>query len=312
MNIRQLVSVPVEFRLIVLAAACCLSLVVLTDAGSRLAAQQTVLWSPPVQNSVPQFQDPQWQVPLGQAAQLPLVQTLALGPQIVQPQPPNSVIGSLAWESPIAPVGESTEPPLGAPSSTQPTHRAIESEQIADEISSIRRQLGGGLSKQFSEITKYWRTEAQAQGNASHSEWDGLVKKGFRDEVRRLANDRASHDQANQVAQAPESPQTKFRDVRQSLSQRPQGAILDRPTMPQGLLGNDAAQAAYIARGFAATKPVPSPAEQLRGAARELDQMASQFETSGLYEQADQVRAQAQRFWLKSRKYPNPRPNWGG
>lgn len=43
--------------------------------------------------------------------------------------------------------------------------------------------------------------------------------------------------------------------------------------------------------------------DQLRNAARTLDQLASQFETSGLYEEADQVRAQAKTFWLKSRQF---------
>ena len=39
-----------------------------------------------------------------------------------------------------------------------------------------------------------------------------------------------------------------------------------------------------------------SPVDQLRTAASTLDQMAGQFENSGLYEEADQVRAQAQKL----------------
>lgn len=281
MNIRQLVPetrlFPVELRLIVLVAACCLSLAIPNDVD-KLSAQQIPFGTagPVSQAPVPQLQVPQSQlpqliaplVPPGQPTQVPLTQVPLTQPPNLPPQaipmqaaPPqqrdsvqlNSVFGSFIPGSP-SPRNQSSatsvktlEPPVGGPAANG---RAIGSALIADDISSIRQQLGSGLSEQLSEMTKHWRTEGQ--GNPA---WDELVKSGFKDEITRLANDRANEE------------------------------------------------AAYVARGFAAVKPAPSPADQLRSAARELDQMASQFEATGLYEEADQVRAQAQKFWIKSRQF---------
>ena len=159
------------------------------------------------------------------------------------------------------------------------TPNTIESAQAVYEISSVRQRLGGGLSEQFSELTKHWRSGDQVQGGAKDPAWDELVQDGFRNEITRMANDRAKDDDS---------------------ITRDSHWYFENAAAPN--------QAAYIARGSAAVK-ASNPGEQLRVAAKELDQMASQFETTGLYEEADQVRAQAQRFWLKSRQYPSAQPN---
>ena len=285
MNIRQLVPVPVEFRLIVLATACCLFFAIPSNVD-RLAAQQPVqqpiLLGPVSQVPVPQLQPSRLQQLSDQQAQVPLMRPPILSPPVAQPQLFNSVYGSLVPASPsghkprsraqqnatifngASSVRKPNQPSLWEPA----TPNTIESAQAVYEISSVRQRLGGGLSEQFSELTKHWRSGDQVQGGAKDPAWDELVQDGFRNEITRMANDR---DWYFENAAAPN-------------------------------------QAAYIARGSAAVK-ASNPGEQLRVAAKELDQMASQFETTGLYEEADQVRAQAQRFWLKSRQYPSAQPN---
>ena len=198
MNIRQLVPetrlLPVELRLIVMVAACCLSLAIPNDVD-KLSAQQIPFGTagPVSQAPVPQLQVPQSQlpqliaplVPPGQPTQVPLTQVPLTQPPNLPPQaipmqaaPPqqrdsvqlNSVLGSFIPGSPSprsqpsATSVKTLEPPVGGPAAND---RAIESALIADDISSIRQQLGSGLSEQLSEMTKHWRTEDQ--GNPA---WD--------------------------------------------------------------------------------------------------------------------------------------------
>ena len=146
---------------------------------------------------------------------------------------------------------------------------STESGRIADEINAIRKQLGGGLSQHLKEVT------------GAYPQVRDSLEARFQSELSRLASEA---EQRNQ-------------------------------TQPDHRGGQADAQREYIGQpvGLATpqrygqpfnSSPVNSGANRadlLRDAARTLDQMASQFETSGLYEEADQVRAQAQRFWLKSR-----------
>ena len=143
----------------------------------------------------------------------------------------------------------------------------------ADEINAIRKQLGGGLSQHLKEVTG---VDPQVR--------DSLEAR-FQSELSRLASEA---EQRNQTQPDHRGGQA---DAQREYIGQPVG-------QPVGL-----ATPQRYGQPFNSS-PVNSGANRadlLRDAARTLDQMASQFETSGLYEEADQVRAQAQRFWLKSR-----------
>ncbi len=267
-----------------------------------IPATASVLASPVAQSQIsyPQITQSQIAPPKNtwpQIARPNMAQPPILQPRVSQPQiaPPNVIPGTIVPG--IAPV---------AAAELEPAQRTIEPSQIADEINSIRKQLGGGLSRQFAETAK------------NHPAWKDLIENGFRNEINRLAGRSADAGQVagrvlrnDHVHRAPELPvlPNRSRSTARSEDLRISPAVpleqSDFEHLGQTENGRleSVASSNRVARGFAPMVSTPNPAEQLRIAARTLDQMAGQFEATGLYAEADQVRAQAQRFWMQSRQF---------
>ena len=177
-------------------------------------------------------------------------------------------------------------------------HRVV---GIAEEINSIRKQLGGGLSQHFGKITN-----ADAQ-------WKESLEASFQNELNRLAG-QSKREPEHQLERQPDHSIGQEEILRENYLQSAgqhnhfwsSNSIVPRRSsfqMNPSPLNRSRERVAFGNPG--SVSPANNPADQLRGAARTLDQMASQFETSGLYEEADQVRAQAQKLWLKSRTFQN-------
>lgn len=198
-----------------------------------------------------------------------------------QSNQPNSVLGAVeSGDDLIA-------KPVDGPEST------VEARQIAEEINSIRRQLGGGLAQHLGEITN---ADSQAEESLEAS---------FQNELNRLA--RESKRQPDRSIGQVDALRERIGQTTEPYSQPVRSdSIFQQQPLYQTNSSQPSRSLERVAFGNSGSgSPASNPADQLRGAARALDQMASQFETSGLYEEADQVRAQAQRFWLKSRLFQN-------
>ena len=293
-----------QFRLSLISAICFLALV------GDLVAQRPIL-APGSRNSPP-------------AIEQTIQPSLAVVPAPVIAQPiinrqsnqQNLISGTVnsAVNSDNALIANPENDPL--PVASQPS---VEARQIADEINSIRRQLGGGLSQHLGKITN------------ENSQFEESFEASFQNEITRLAG-QPNRESLRQTERPTESQPDHWPRQADTLRENPEQTTglyrqpwssnsivpIQPPHQPpfQSNRSQFNGSHGYVAQVLkpcsapplgnpSAVGRVSNPADQLRGAARTLDQLASQFETSGMYEEADQVRAQAQKFWLKSISFQN-------
>jgi len=277
----------VPLKLIVFSALSCWGF-----AGSLMAQQLIPPPVPPglhspgmhssaIPNAVPNAMP--YVVPMIESA-VPIAPVL-VEPQIAElPSRPSRRSGIVAGTIVIENTPEQASDRLPATAVSQKVEPAvqptIQSKKIADEINSIRKQLGGGLSSHFELMT------------GADPKLQQSLEESFQNEIGRLANQQARQ------------PELKINRTDLGV-----GSPLDR-NEDQPVIGNTSPIETSVGSSASCLKSSPprvdlnqAAVDQLRSAASKLDQMAGQFETSGLYEEADQIRAQAQKLWHKSRHY---------
>lgn len=298
-----------QFRLSLISAICLLALV------GDLVAQRPIL-APGSRNSPPAIEQtiqPSLAVVPAPVIAQPIINRQSNQQNLISGTV-NPVVNS-AVNSDNALIANPENDPL--PVASQPS---VEARQIADEINSIRRQLGGGLSQHLGKITN------------ENSQFEESFEASFQNEITRLAG-QPNRESLRQTVRPTESQPDHWPRQADTLRENPEQTTglyrqpwssnsrslpivlkkcsapivpIQPPHQPPFQSNRSQFNGSHGALGNpSAVGRVSNPADQLRGAARTLDQLASQFETSGMYEEADQVRAQAQKFWLKSRSFQN-------
>ena len=230
-------------------------------------------------------------------------------PVISQPTQPNLVPGTVVTGNGLSATPVNHDLALAAPKSAVESaqtpnyfrdqyeffHREKYPVPIAEEINSIRRQLGGGLLQHFGSVT------------SADPKWEKSLEASFQNELNRLASQSAS--QSKTQSDLADAMKANVGQATGQNLQLPESNSISNSIVP--LRPNCQSNGSTFSGSFGSVafgnpgkvKPTGNRADQLRVAARALDQMASQFEASGMYEEADQVRSQAQKFWLKSRLF---------
>lgn len=168
------------------------------------------------------------------------------------------------------PLGQASSSLSAAPGQ-KVEHRAVplpsdsQPNPSIQEIEGIRRQLGGGISESLRGLPG-----------------GGQVELEFQQELTRLYQNRT----------APDGPALPGVDRRQIPSFGPSSdQRISQNRKPVGFHSN-----------VRLSKKTNSPVDQLRASAKQLDQMAEEFELTEMYEQADSLRSQAQEFRVAARE----------
>lgn len=167
-------------------------------------------------------------------------------------------------------------------------------QEVIDAVKAIRSQLGGGVVEQWKGLSFDESTRKDAEQE-------------FERELNRLAN-QANVDPRAQPGsvvsalpwQVPSkslgkpTPKPPTQSTFPNNSPRPKFSPHARPVMP----------ISPTSRVLRSHHPAlhPNSTALLRGAARRLDAMAADLESAELYAEADEIREQARKFWLKARR----------
>ena len=142
--------------------------------------------------------------------------------------------------------------------------------KILKELSEIRARLGGGVAEQL-------------KGIDTSETWKETAKRAYEEEIRRLAAGQASSLKAStRPAETPLLQPIKANPQPEKRWTQDSGDASNSPASPNRGLSQDRIC-------------------HLRNAARHLEEMAANFELQGMYQEADEIREQAHRFWHKAR-----------
>ncbi len=192
-----------------------------------------------------------------------------------------SVLGWLVIISinttPITLTAQEEVPSIEQQSRAQPTSRQSQASQepnrIFGEIENIRKRLGGGVSEHL-----FDSKEGQAEANRE-----------FRNELQRLS------ESSERMPDRAAPPKQRVPDPRVP-NQRVSDWVIE--SVPHDSTNFESAT------GRRAHQPVANSQMQvgiLREAARRLEEIAAEFESAGMYVQADSMRDKARQFWLQAR-----------
>ena len=153
-----------------------------------------------------------------------------------------------------------------------------ESNRIFGEIENIRKRLGGGVSEHL-----FDSKEGQAEANRE-----------FRNELQRLS------ESSERMPDRGTSPNQRVPDERDADQRFPDQSASDWviESVPHDSTNFESATSRR------AHQPVANSQMQvglLREAARRLEEIAAEFESAGMYVQADSMRDKARQFWLQAR-----------
>ncbi|MDG1872857.1 MAG: hypothetical protein P8J27_03030 [Mariniblastus sp.] len=260
--------------------------------------------------------------------------------QSTSPQQPRQADSSRS--KPVQLPGVGPQPPLTTKRTPRPIAQAKmparsqtspEASHVVEDINGIRRLLGGGVAESLNGLI----ANDQALRDAARKDFEdellrlqteqaALGNQGFLRQNREVSNPlqsnpvagaapgpSASHGRLHSPQRSPSLPLNPANAVHFSdfgnPEVRPKAGInrgesprfADQPRLIHRVngLNQDAP-----ARRFSG--PQPSPTRRLRESAVKLEQIAAQLEESELYEQADEIRVQAQNLWLKAREMGVP------
>jgi hypothetical protein len=223
------------------------------------------------------------------------------------------------------PQAQSAPPrPVQQPQPAEPVQANEDlNQQVIEQIKDIRKRVGGSIAEQFkdldiSESTKQMADQEFERELNRLATQVGPRRPGAPDHPSVISNagQNASFPQsrpANPVhppSHQGSTPQPKhtIQAVNSSFSPNyppnfgPDGPgyPLSRGFIRLGVPPKLPSAKPFTKAGFPVAKP--SSSDQLRAAARRLEELAAELEVASLYEEADQIRNQAEKFWLKARK----------
>lgn len=233
-----------------------------------------------------------------------------------------SFIWGAAIISCLASIGHGQQLPEDRPANPAKVQAPVDREMI-DTVKSIRQRLGGGVAERLKDSSLNPDTIRQAEQE-------------FERELSRLASGHLTQPHAKPSSNGAGNSPSSLHNRENPIGVDPPSG-LGRVSDP-GKLGNvrnrvnptefnriPANGTSYLPahspafsngyRGINYGVPVPaqpavavqhpSPADVLRQAAQQLDGIAAVMEANQLYDEADEIRDRARKFWLKARSLKN-------